>query len=114
MTSTFSRFFTQRGKIVRKAGVLPGGKRGTQPTEFFIMCTPVTGATDDEARRQIRREKLRTPMEIGLIFAGSSTMEFVRKGDDFVLGGKTYSIRHAELWDFAREKCARIILEKVD
>ena len=114
-SSVFDFFFTGTGAIRRPAPIV-AGKRSTAPaTLTVIKCSALVGVTDDEARRQLKRPELETPLEIAQVFTGSAVMAFSRKGDDLILGSRAYPIRHIEFWPvFNIETGCRIIVEKVD
>jgi hypothetical protein len=116
MTRTFDYFFTGTATIRRPAPIIAGGKRSTAPaTEFTILCTPLSSVTDDEARREVHRPAVRSPLEIQQVFAGSTGLQTFRKGDELIIGSDIYPIRHAEFWNFPQgERLTRIIVEILD
>ncbi len=116
MKSVFDYFFTGTAIIRRPPPIIAGGKRSTAaPVRITVKVTALVGVTDDEARRQVRSPVLETPMEMAQIFASSDAMPFSRKGDDLILGGRTFPIRHVESWPiFHNETGVRFIVEKVD
>lgn len=117
MNSVFDFFFTGTATIRRPPAIIAGGKRSTGPYEYInILCTPIVGVTDDEARRQLKRPELETPLEIAQVFASSAPMPLHRKGDDLILGGRVFPIRHTERWPLpgSSEVAIRIIVEKTD
>lgn len=114
MTQRFSRFFTGTGAI-RQDNPIVNGKRTVGSSAYTtIEISQMVGVTDDEARRQVRRPELGTPLEIAQVFAGSSAMMVARKGDKLVIGSREYPIRHIEYWPLAGEQLVRIIVEKQD
>lgn len=82
----------------------------------MVICSPMTSVTDDEVRRQVRVPILDTPTEIKQVFMGSSGQVTVRKGDFFVLGGRTFPIRSVENWEqiSPAEHLKRLVIEVVD